>query len=279
MKAIVLLETLLSQPDLDHDRIQAAYDVLPETARIADLRSELISQNVMSYVEIMNLFVNANLLPRSKTLLKKIETDRKARVHFKPETHQQKFHVKEEDRMISDVAFAGGALPIHIPVPELDKIKFHHSDEKQAVMLAVEMAELGELTEAEIVLLETLESFTNSTAAILVLCWVYLCTGHTDQSEHWAKTFIKNGIPDQRAMEFLCLAEQLQNKHLLASSHYQKLLQLKQVKSIWYLLMAYSLEKSNCMHEAADNYTIYTTVGSDTELKNFATQHLKELKY
>ena len=128
-------------------------------------------------------------------------------------------------------------------------------------------------------MLETLDSFDNSLAAIQVLVWVYLCTGHNDLSENWAKEILASGNGTQQMMELLCLSEQLQNKHLLASAHYQKLIQQKRVKSIWYLLLAYSQEKSNCLKEAADNYKIYARIGSDETLKEFAQQHLQELSH
>jgi tetratricopeptide (TPR) repeat protein len=277
MKAELLLQTLLEQPDLDHTKIQAIYDQLPSDAKIAEFRHLLVEENIMSYIQVMKIFVQKTLLPKGNILLEKIEHDRSQRVHHKPERHVQKFFIQDDDQFISDIAFSAGDLPVHIPHPKLDEMAFKHSDEKQAVMLAVEMVELGELNEAEIVLLETLESFKDSTAAILILCWTYLSTGHAHQSEFWAKTFIKEGNPDQRAMELLCLAEQVQNKHLLASAHYQKLIQLKRVKSIWYLLLAYSLERSNCLQEAAENYQIYTKVAHNPTLKNFANLHLQEL--
>lgn len=277
MKADSLLETLLSQPGLDHERIQAVFDSLDEGARISEFRHALADANVMSYMQVMKIFVNKTLLPKSQTLLKKIEVHRKENVHHKPQTHVQKFHVTEEDRFVTDLAFAGGELKIPVPSPDLSEMKFNHSDEKQAVMLAVEMMELGELTESEIILLETLESFTDSVPAILVLCWVYLCTGHESQAEYWAKSLIASGKPDKFAMEILCLAEQVQAKHLVAVGHYQKLAQLKQTKSIWYLLMAYSQERANCPLEATENYHIYNSIGKDGPLKQFTRQHLQEL--
>jgi hypothetical protein len=277
MKAELLLETLLDQPDLDHARIQVVFNQLPPRAKVADFRQKLVEENVMTYLQVMKLFVKKTLLPKSSKLLTKIEEDRSNRVHHKPDRHVQKYIIEEDDTLISDIAFSAGELPISIPSPKLDKMVFKNSDEKQAIMLAIELAELGEVNEAEIVIHETLESFSDSTAAVLVLCWIYLATGHASQSEQWAKNFIKQGNPDQLAMEFLCLAEQLQNKHLLASAHYQKLVQLERVKSIWYLLLAYSLERANCNQEAVLNYRLYASITSDSTLKSFANLHLQEL--
>ncbi|WP_196160569.1 hypothetical protein [Reinekea sp. G2M2-21] len=277
MKASILLETLQQYPDLDQEAILAVYDSLPGNAKVSEFRGKLIKTGIMSYTQIMNIFVHDTLIPQSKKILKKIEAKRKTQVHFKPEKHEQKFQIKDGDYLLHTVAFASGELPIQVPKPDLASMKFNASDEKQAVMLAMDLVEVGELKEAEVIILETLESFKNSLAAINVLCWMYLCTGHNSQSEQWAKHCISKGLRDQRTIELLCLSEQLQNKHMMAAAHYQKLLRLKQVKSIWYLLLAYSQEKSQCRREAAENYQIYTRIGRDETLKEFANRHLEEL--
>lgn len=279
MKASILLDTLLAQPDLDKKKIQLVYDSLPANAKVNDFRSALINADVMTFTEVMNIFVKHTLLPRSETLLNKLEMDRQNVVHHKPEGHKQKFHISENDQLVESVAFASGDLPVQIPKPNANQFSFQHSDEKQAVMLAIELATMGELHESEIILLETLDSFDQSLSAIQVLIWVYLCTGHNDQSENWAKEMMAAGHSSQQVLELLCLAEQLQNKHLLACAHYQKLIQQKRVKSIWYLLLAYSQEKSNCPKEATDNYRIYSRIGSDESLKSFAQQHIQELTH
>lgn len=279
MKASVLLETLMMQESLDHERIQQVYDTLPSNALVNDFRNALIEQDVMRLSEVMNIFIDHTLMPRSKSILKKLEAERRTRVHHKPEGHRQKFHIAEDDRLVEDIAFSSGELPIHIPSPNLEHYRFGSSDEKQAVMLSIELASMGEINEAEVVLLETLESFKNSLASILVLVWVYLCTDHKDQSEKWARRLLDQGVMNAQMMELLCLAEQLQNKHLMACSHYQKLLSAKKVKSIWYLLLAYSQEKSCCFQEAIENYRIYAHIGKDEQLKAYAKQHLQELSH
>ena len=39
MKASILLDTLLAQPDLDKDGIQRVFDGLPQNAKVNDFRS------------------------------------------------------------------------------------------------------------------------------------------------------------------------------------------------------------------------------------------------
>ena len=278
MKAIVLLETLLNREELDHDQIKQIFDTLPVSASVADFRNQLIKHKVLSFSQIMNIFLKDNIFPRSQKILKKIAQKKKDNILYKPKAHEQKFHVREGDRLVTNIAFAAGALPVEIPKPTIEDMKFQFSDEKQAIMLAIELAEVNEIHEAEVVLLETLETFKKSVAAVNVLCWIYLCTGHNKQSEHWSTYAIQRRFRDKLTWELHCLSEQLQNKHLSAAAHYQKLLRLNQIKSTWYLLLAYSQERLQCHREAAENYQIYARITRNDELKDFASQHMKELR-
>ena len=274
MKASSLLDTLLQEENLDHSAIQAVYDGLPAGCGVNRFREALLANKVLDYNTLMQLFINKTLLPHSQAVLTRLDRKRADIVQYKPTKHQQKFHISDEDYLTDRVAFASGELPIRIPPPDLKNFTFDASDERQAVELALELARSNELNEAEVILLETLETFDRSLAAILVLCWIYLSSGHPGIIETWVKLSISRGRTNGQMMELLCLAEQLQNKHLMASAHYQKLLRQKRVKSIWYLLLAYSQQRSQCLREAAENYRIYCKVGKDPQLIEFAQQQL-----
>ncbi|MEJ2042755.1 MAG: hypothetical protein P8X89_05715 [Reinekea sp.] len=278
MKAKVLLDALLAQPNLPHKEIQAVYDHLPEGTNLNEFRAKLIDRNIMSYRDVMNIFVQKALVPKSKTILIRLDKQRKENIHFKPKKHQQKYCIHEDDKMSNELEIISGGLTVSIPAPDITSLRFTNSDEKQAIMLALELVSMDDLQEVEVVLLETLESFGSSKATAEVLAWFYLSTGHSKESEARAKAAIESGLNDQEIIELLALAEQRLNKHLLAVAMYQKLLQLERVKSLWYLLMAYSQERSNCPAEAAENYQIYITIGKQPEFKQLAKLRLQELR-
>ncbi len=278
MKASVLLEALLTRADLPQDDVQAIYDQLPETARLTDFRNAIVDAGILSFSEVMNVFVKEALIPKSEALLTKLDHNKQNNVHFKPKQHKQKYHIRDDDHLEKKLTFSDIQISLEIPEPDIANLQFVHSDEKQAIMLALDMIQMNELAEVEIILLETLESFEKSTATAEILAWLYLCTGHMEQSETSAKNALKKGLADQQIIELLALAEQLQNKHLLATAHYQKLLQLDRVKSLWYLLMAYSQQHSNCMREAAENYKIYATIGKNPDFQALAVQQLQAIK-
>jgi len=277
MNAEILLNALLSDDSINKEGIKSVFDTLPSDATVNDFRRAIIRQKLMTYTQVMAAFLNYELLPRSKSVLNRLEQKRNARTHFEPERHVHKFHVTENDQLAQQVLFDGNNIRVEIPEPNTSELTFASSDEQQAVVLAMEMAKMGEATEAEIILLETLDSFDTSHPAMKVLCWLYLCTDHAERVESWADLILQS-VDDQIALELLTLAEQSQSKHLLAVAHFQKLLQLRKVKTVWYLLLAFSLEKTQCLKEAMDNYRIYITITQDKDLKLIAEKHLKELK-
>lgn len=278
MDAAALLESLLTQPDLPHAEIQRVFESLPANASLNDFRNTLVEQNVVRYSQVMTVFIEKNLLPKSKNLLQKLETKRQSQTHFKPPKHKQKYHIEKDDKLNNRLYLLSGIVEIEIPTPKVNDLAYVQSDEKQAVMLALDLVSMGELNEVELILLETLESFKNSQAAAEVLAWLYLCTEHFEQSEICAKTAIEHGLDNQEILELLALAQQMQNKHLLAISQYQKLLQLERVKSLWYLLIAYSQERSNCLNEAVENFQIYSAIGQDPDLKRIAEKQRRAIK-
>ncbi|WP_320827283.1 hypothetical protein [Reinekea sp.] len=277
MDAAELYESLLSHTKVDQERLNAIFIKLPRGASVGTFRTEILHQGLLPYTEVMGVFVNNFLLPRSRKLLNTIKQKRLAHSYFKPESHKQKFHLKDMRILDPVVALAQGTLAIPIPPLDKEQFTFQSSDEKQAVLLAIDLVAVGEINETEIVLLETLDTFSQSEAAIQVLCWLYMCSGLPQQAEHWALNFLATQRGGSFTIELLSLAQQVQNKHLLASAYYQQLLRQSQVRSQWYLLLAYSQEQSQCPTEALQNYKTYSTVGQDESFKTFAATHSKGL--
>jgi len=277
MNAADLYESLLSHTKVDQERLNAIFINLPRGASVTTFRNAILEQGLLPYTEVMGVFVNNFLLPRSRKLLNTIKAKKLAHSHFKPESHKQKFHLKDMRIIDPVVALAEGTLEVPVPVLDKEQLNFQSSDEKQAVMLAIDLAAVGETNETEIVLLETLDTFTKSEAAIQALCWLYLCSGLPQQAEQWALSFLATQRGGSLTVELLSLAQQVQNKHLLASAYYQKLLRQTRVRSQWYLLLAYSQEQSQCPNEALENYKIYSTIGQDESFKAFAATHSKRL--
>jgi tetratricopeptide (TPR) repeat protein len=276
MKAIELHKVLTEHSKVDLEQLNVLYEQLPSKATVAQYRELLVKSGLLRYGEIMTLFISKGLAPRSRTLLEKLSNERKSSTTFKPTAHQQKFHLGDAE-LVPEIAVAEGHLPINIPPPTEDRLTFHHSDEKQAILLALEMAVQGDPGEAEVILLETIDSFENSEAAMQCLCWLYLATGHAELIHRWASRNLANHQEDTLTLELLSLAEQILGKHLLATSHYQQLLRKDRVKSSWYVLLAASQEASHCFQEAIENYRIYLAVGKDPKLQAYAKSHLHEL--
>ncbi len=277
MDASTLLHTLLKHTPTNSAALQALYDKLPPDTTIADFRNKIVEDKLLTYQQVMNAFHTHFLIPKSQLLLSRLEERRKNTTTYQPMSHQQKFHIDESVKLATMLHFTEGNLEIRIPEPDLKRMKFSHSDETQAVMLAAEMAKMDELTESEIILLETITPFPESIAAKQVLCWVYLSSKLYSQAEHWANRIIIEHYESPLTVMLLALIEQAQDKHLLAISHYQKLLRLDHVVPIWYLLLAYSQQQSFCPREAKENYKIYYAIGKEKIYLDYAEHQIKEL--
>lgn len=278
MKAKSLLDNLIKEYDVDETQIRALHESLPARATLDEFRQAVVDADLLSLSDIMRVHFKTNLLPASKRILVKLKKKREQQVYIKPKVHKHKFIIQSDDRFNEQIAFAAGELPVTIPNLDHSELNYHYSDEKQAVSLSVELINMGELQEAETILLETLDSFKDSTAAIKVLCWLYVCSGHPDEVAHWADEYTKQKGAGVVTLEIAALANQLQNKHITATAQYHKLIHQNQVKPIWYLLLAYSQERSMCLTEAIENYRIYSSISRDEQLAQFAKSNMTKLK-
>jgi tetratricopeptide (TPR) repeat protein len=194
-----------------------------------------------------------------------------------PKEHDNKFHISEHDKTQKTIDLNDGELDISIPKPDLSILPFTHSDEKQAVMLAIEMVAMNELKETELILIETAESFPSSIASNVSLCWLYLSTGKYREVETWAYRLLDHHPDSILCLRMLAMAEQASNKHLMAISHYQQLLKNKTISPLWHLLLGYSQQKTGCNEDAIENYRTFLSFGKFEEYSPFAKRHLKEL--
>lgn len=272
-----LFDVLNEHSDIDKTLLQFMFNELPKDATLGDFREELIDAGLISYHQLMRLSFIHLMLPRSKALLAKLAEHRKNRTVFAAPTHEQKYFLDEESKLGTSVLLGDTGLELPVPEPDLTDFNFLHSDEKQAVMLAVEIANLGELNEAELILLETRDSFPASAASLQTLCWIYLATENYKQVEIWANDLLDDHPGNLFCLRVLALAEQLSNKHLMATSHLQQMLQREEIDPLWYFLLAYSQQKTSCTADAIDNYQIYLKIGRNKNIRQFAEQQVDEL--
>ncbi|MFQ3229348.1 tetratricopeptide repeat protein [Reinekea sp.] len=276
MKAVALYSILSEHANVDQVQLDLLFNQMPKDATVSQFRNLLVKSGLLEYNEIMSLFITKGLAPRGKALVSKLKAEQAKVIEFKPTGHEQKFHITDTE-ITSTIDISNGLLPVEIPPPVESQLEFRHSDEKQAVLLALEMAQMGDPAEAEIILLETIESFENSVAAMQCMCWLYLATGHVELIHQWASRNLDHHQGDTLTLELLSLADQILGKHLLASARYQRLLSKDKVKSSWYILLAKSQEASQCIPEAIENYKIYLAIGKDPKLIDFAKTRLQEL--
>lgn len=277
MSPAMLFKNIIRVGAVDENRLQSVLESLPNNASVETFRKAIIDKKLMTLSEVMHVHFESVLLPESKKLLRKIKDQRANKTHHKPSVHKQKFLITEDNSFNNQITLVDGELVVKVPDLDSNNFQFDHSDEKQAIMLAIDLAKMGEVMESETILLETLDSFNNSLPAMHCLCWLYLCTQQENEVEGWSKQYTQHAKSIDQVWEISALAYQLRNKHLLATAQYQKLVQINPAKSLWYLLLAYSQEKSLCFEEARENFQIYSSIGTNEELKELAQSHLGKL--
>ncbi|MDN3650621.1 hypothetical protein QWZ13_17080 [Reinekea marina] len=276
MKADALHAILSEHAKVDTNQLDMLYAQLPEDATVAQYRALIIKSGLLKYNDIMTLFITKGLVPKGQNFVDRIATEREKTRSQTPLKHDPK--LAGDDLTVNlEVDITNGKLPIEIPTPNSSDLHFNSSDEKQAVLLALDMAKHGDPAEAEVILLETIESFENSLAAMQCLCWLYLATGHADLILGWARRNLDKNQSDTLTLELLSIAEQILGKHLLATARYQRLLQKDKVKSSWYFMLARAQEESQCTQEAIENYKIYLAIGKDPKQRDYAQSRLEEL--
>lgn len=276
MKADALHAILSEHAKVDTKQLDMLYAQLPEDATVAQYRALIIKSGLLKYNDIMTLFITKGLVPKGQNFVDRIATEREKTRSQAPLKHDPKL-VGDDLTVNLEVDITNGQLPIEIPTPNSSDLHFNSSDEKQAVLLALDMAKHGDPAEAEVILLETIESFENSLAAMQCLCWLYLATGHADLILGWARRNLDKNQSDTLTLELLSIAEQILGKHLLATARYQRLLQKDKVKSSWYFMLARAQEESQCTQEAIENYKIYLAIGKDPKQRDYAQSRLEEL--
>lgn len=278
MKADALHAILKEHAKVDTVQLDLVYDRLPEDATVAQYRTALVKSGILKYNEIMTLFITKGLVPKGQHFVDRIENERQKTKTNTPIKHDPKLLGDDDLTVNFEVDITNGQLPVEIPTPKSSDLHFKSSDEKQAVLLALDMAKSGDPAEAEVILLETIESFENSLAAMQCLCWLYLATGHAELILVWARRNLDKNQSDTLTLELLSIAEQILGKHLLATARYQRLLQKDKVKSSWYFLLARAQEESQCTQEAIENYKIYLAIGKDPKQREYAQSRLEELR-
>lgn len=254
----------------------------PLLARLSDpndgraLGALVICEGLMSFGDVMELSLNHGLFVKAADALRRLQQARKGHTLIKPQTHQGRYKVSDDQTGQQKLTLAEG-LTMDIIDPNLDAYDNINTDERQVLEMAMELVRIEQFQEAEMFLVDARAEFPDSARVPLVLTWMFLRCGLLKEAREICLQAIRDYPSDIQIVEQMGLIEQSLGKHLLAVNHFQKLVLLPKVKPVWYLLLALSLERARLRSDATSNYKIYLSVARQADLKAFAEHRLQEL--
>lgn len=272
-----LLNVLIEHTGIDRALLKSVYRELPADADLNAFRSKLLDSQLISYEQLMSLSIQEYLVPKTKALLAQLFEDEKQLSNFDQPVEEKKFHLDGVTELKPTFMLGNTQLELAVPKTDISKLVFQHSDEKQAIMLAMDMCTMGEVKEAELILIETVDSFPESTAAQITLCWLYFSAGKFKQVEEWAQHLLDIRPTSILGLWFQAQAEQLNSNHRAAITHFQNLVKLKKAMPLWHLLLGYSLQQTGANDAAVECYRTFLNLGNFGEQSKFAIEQVKEL--
>lgn len=272
-----LYQVLHDYSDLDPqvlDALQAELDNPEDGQMLGEL---VVRKGLMPFSDMMSLALTHNLIPKTQTVLKRIAKARQQHRVIKPMEHVTRYRLGDDDKISEMVVFPGDEIQLKIPRPNLARYSSVSSDERQVVEMTVELVNINQLREAERFLIDAREEFPKSVRVPLLLVWLYFLCQRFSSAWEYCNLARKDHPTDINLLEYQAFLEQCLGKHLLAVNHYQQLTLLANVKNIWYLLLAYSLEHAGLARDAALNYRIFLKISQQEELNNFVKLRLEKL--
>lgn len=271
-----LYDILIKHSDLEAEQLDPLLSELKDPDDGRALGTLVIREGLMSFGDVMELSLTHGLFVKAAEVLRRLQEARKGRTLIKPQAHQGRYKVSDDQPGLQKLTLAEG-LTMGIIDPDLDAYRNINTDERQVVEMAMELVRIEQFQEAEMFLIDARTEFPGSARVPLVLTWMYLRCGLIKEAREVCLKAVQDYPSDIQIVEQMGLIEQSLGKHLLAVNHFQKLVLLPRVKPVWYLLLALSLERARLRTDAISNYTIYLSVARQADLKAFAEQRLQEL--
>ena len=272
-----LYQVLREHSDIDPQMLDAIQADLEDPEDGRKLGETVVREGLISFSTMMELSFTHELFPKTQSVLKRIAKARQKRQFIKPKEHETRYRLADDEKMSEMVVFPGNEIQLKIPRPNLARYNAVSTDERQVVEMAVELVNIGQLREAEMFLIDAREEFPNSVRVPLLIVWLYFLCQRFGPAWECANQARKEHPSDVNLLEYQAFLEQCIGKHLLAVHHYQQLTLLANIKNIWYLLLAYSLEHAGLAMDAAINYRIFLKLNQQEELTHFVQHRLEKL--
>lgn len=267
-----LYELLKDHSNLNLEVLEQHYLALDNEENERELGKRLIQDGQIKLSGIMEIALKYDLFPKADALLRRLAEARQRHQVIKPETHTTRYRISEDDIPVDQIELIDIGVNLPIPTPNLRSFRDTSTDEKQVADMAFELAQMNQVQEAEMFLIDAQEEFPKSMRIFVLLAWHYCRCQYFKDAIRCCQAGLKLNPSVFPLIEYMGIAEQALGKHLLAINHFQKLACLPRVKPIWYMQLAVSLERARLNMDARQNYQTFLALNTDPELQQFAQQ-------
>lgn len=267
-----LYELLKDHSDVSLDVLEQHYRDLDDRNDERELGRRLILAGQIKLSGIMEIALRHDLFPKADSVLRRLAEARQRSRVIKPSTHTTRYRISEDDVPVDQIALVGIGVNLPIPTPNLTGFRDTSTDEKQVADMAFDLAQMNQIQEAEMFLIDAQEEFPDSMRIFVLLAWHYCRCQHFKAAIECCQAGLAVNDSVTPLLEYMGIAEQALGKHLLAINHFQKLACLPRVKPIWYMQLALSLERARLNMDARLNYQTFLALNQDPELQQFAQQ-------
>lgn len=269
-----LYELLKDHSNLNLEVLEQHYLALNNRDDERELGKRLIQDGQIKLSGMMQIALKYDLFPRANSLLRRLAEARQRHQVIKPTPHTTRYRTSEDDVPVDQIKLIDIGVNLPIPTPNLKSFRDTSTDEKQVADMAFELAQMNQVQEAEMFLIDAQEEFPKSMRIFVLLAWHYCRCQHFKDAIRCCQAGLKLNPSVFPLVEYMGMAEQALGKHLLAINHFQKLACLARVKPIWYMQLALSLERARLSMDARQNYQTFLALNTDPELQQFAQQRL-----
>ncbi|MEP4545943.1 MAG: hypothetical protein ABJ000_07170 [Saccharospirillum sp.] len=267
-----LYELLKDHSNLNLEVLEQHYLALDNEDDERELGRRLILAGLIKLSGIMEIALQYDLFPKADSVLRRLAETRQRHQVIKPKTHTTRYRVSEDDVPVDQIELIDIGVNLPIPTPNLKSFRDTSTDEKQVTDMAYELAQMNQVQEAEMFMIDAQEEFPKSMRIFVLLAWHYCRCQHFKDAIKCCHAGLKLNPSVFPLVEYMAIAEQALGKHLLAINHFQKLACLPRVKPIWYMQLALSLERARLSMDAKQNYQMFLALNTDPELQQFAQQ-------
>ena len=157
-----LYELLKDHSNLNLETLEQHYRALDNEDDERELAKRLIQAGLIKLSGIMEIALRHDLFPKADSLLRRLAEARQRHQVIKPTAHTTRYRLSEDEVPVDQIELIDIGVSLPIPTPNLASFRDTSTDEKQVADMAFELAQMNQVQEAEMFMIDAQEEFPKS---------------------------------------------------------------------------------------------------------------------